>query len=169
MKSQKIQFAFCLFISILFASFSVFAQQTSNPACDAPTRVTLLHVNDVYQFVPVEGGARGGLARLLTLKKQAVKENPNTLFLMGGDTISPSVESITYKGSQMIDAWNTVGIDYAVLGNHEFDFGPDTLRQRMSESKFVWLGANVLDKTTGKTFADTPPFVIREMGGVKIG
>jgi 5'-nucleotidase len=169
MKSQKTQIAVFLFVSFLLGSFSVFAQQTSNPACDAPTRVTLLHVNDVYQFVPVEGGARGGLARLLTLKKQAVKENPNTLFLMGGDTISPSVESITYKGSQMIDAWNTVGLDYAVFGNHEFDFGPETLRQRMSESKFVWLGANVLDKTTGKTFADTPPFVIREMGGVKIG
>ena len=44
---------------------------------------------------------------------------------MGGDTISPSVESITYKGSQMIDAWNAIGLDYAVFGNHEFDFGKE--------------------------------------------
>ena len=78
-------------------------------------RVTLLQVNDVYQFTPVEQGKRGGLARLLTLRKSIQKENPNTLFLLAGDTISPSVESITYKGAQMIEAWNTAGLDYATL------------------------------------------------------
>ncbi|MBK7705853.1 MAG: hypothetical protein IPJ30_08735 [Acidobacteria bacterium] len=25
------------------------------------------------------------------------------------------------KGAQMIDAWNAIGLDYSVLGNHEFD------------------------------------------------
>src|SRR5215211_7499926 len=65
--------------------------------------------------------------------------------LLACDTISPSVESITYKGAQMIDAWNTVGLDYATFGNHEFDFGPDVLRERMKESKFGWIAANVID------------------------
>ena len=59
-----------------------------------------------------------------------------SLLLMSGDTISPSVESITYKGQQMIEAWNMIGLDYATFGNHEFDFGPDVLRERMRESKF---------------------------------
>ena len=36
-------------------------------------RVTLLQVNDVYQFAPVDQGARGGLARLLTMKKAIEK------------------------------------------------------------------------------------------------
>jgi 5'-nucleotidase len=88
---------------------------------------------------------------------------------MAGDTISPSVESNTYKGQQMIDAWNATGLDYAAFGNHEFDFGPEVLRERIKESRFVWLGANVVDKRTGKPFGDTPPFVIREFEGVKIG
>lgn len=132
-------------------------------------RVQILHVNDVYQFMPVDGGKRGGLARLLTLKKEAIKENPNTLFTLGGDTLSPSVETRTYKGAQMIDAWNAVGIDYAVFGNHEFDVKTAELLQRMKESRFQWLGANVFDTKTNKIFADTPPFVIREIGGVKIG
>ena len=132
-------------------------------------RVTLLHVNDVYQFMPVDGGKRGGLARLITLKKEALKENPNTIFTLGGDTISPSVESRTYKGAQMIEAWNAVGVDYAVFGNHEFDVKSDVLLERMKESKFQWLGANVFDTRTNKIFADTPPFVIKEVGGVKIG
>ncbi len=132
-------------------------------------RVTLLQLNDVYQFAPVDGGARGGLARVLTLRKQIMSESPHALFLLAGDTISPSVESNTYQGKQMIDAWNSSGLDYATFGNHEFDFGPDVLRARMSESHFKWLAANVVDKKTGRTFGDTPEFVIREFDGVKVG
>ena len=98
-----------------------------------------------------------------------MKENPNTIFTLGGDTLSPSVETRTYKGAQMIDAWNAVGIDYAVFGNHEFDMKTDVLLERMKESSFQWLGANVFDTRSNKIFADTPPFVIREIGGVKIG
>ena len=133
------------------------------------TRVTILHVNDTYQFTPVEGGKRGGLARVMTIRNETLKENPNTLFTLGGDTVSPSVETRTYRGAQMIDAWNAVGLDYAVFGNHEFDIKTDELLTRMKESKFTWLGANVIDTKTGKIFGGTPQFVIRSIGGVKIG
>lgn len=136
---------------------------------ECPVRVTLLQVNDVYQFAAVDGGTRGGLARVSTLRKQIMKESPHTLFLLAGDTISPSVESTTYRGKQMIDAWNVSSLDYATFGNHEFDFGPDVLRERMSESHFKWLAANVVDKKTGKSFGDMPEFEIREFEGVKIG
>ena len=148
-----------LLIVLLFSA-SVFGQTV---------RITILHVNDVYQFAPADGGKRGGLARLLTLKKEALADNPNTIFTLGGDTVSPSVETRTYKGAQMIDAWNALGIDYAVFGNHEFDLKTAELLQRMKESKFTWLGANVIEVKTGKRFADTPPYVVREIGGIKIG
>jgi len=69
----------------------------------------------------------------------------------------------------MIDAWNAVGIDLAVFGNHEFDIKTADLLARMKESRFQWLGANVIDTKTNKIFADTPPFVVKEFGGVKIG
>jgi 5'-nucleotidase len=141
------------------------AQQKS----DCTVRVTLLQVNDVYQFTPVDQGTRGGIARLVTLKKEIEKQSPHTLFLLSGDTISPSVESVTYKGAQMIDAWNAAGLDYSTFGNHEFDFGPDVLRQRMKESQFKWVAANVIDKKTGKPFGDAPAFVILEFDGVKVG
>src|ERR1041385_6863997 len=93
---------------IVFAGLlSLSAQQKT----ECTVRVTLLQVNDVYQFAPVDQGTRGGLARLLTMKKQIQNESPNTIFLLSGDTLSPSVESITYKDAQMVDAWNLVGID----------------------------------------------------------
>src|SRR5882762_7575501 len=153
-----------MLVLILISQFSLSAQQKP----DCTVRVTLLQVNDVYQFAPVDQGARGGIARVLTLKEEVAKQSPNTLLLLAGDTISPSVESITYKGAQMIDAWNAAGLDYSTFGNHEFDFGPDVLRQRMKESKFKWIVANVIDKKTGKPFGDAPAFVVRDFGGVKV-
>ena len=156
------KFIFGLLVSVLFAAAAV--GQGSDTV-----RVTILHLNDSYQFTPVDGGKRGGLARGMTLRKEALKDNPNTLMTLGGDTLSPSVETRTYRGKQMIDAWNMIGLDYSVLGNHEFDIKTDELLARMKESKFTWLGANVIDTKTGKIFGDTPPFVIREMGGVKVG
>ncbi|HSS19086.1 MAG TPA: 5'-nucleotidase C-terminal domain-containing protein [Pyrinomonadaceae bacterium] len=149
---------------IALTTISLTAQQKH----DCTVRVTLLQINDVYQFAPVDEGARGGLARVLTLKKNIQKESPNTMLLLSGDTISPSVESITYKGAQMIDAWNTLGLDYSTFGNHEFDFGPDVLRQRMKESHFKWVAANVIDKKTGKPFGDAEAYVVREFDGVKV-
>jgi 5'-nucleotidase len=132
-------------------------------------RITLLQLNDVYQISAVDKGTRGGLSRVATLRKQIMEQSPNTLFLLAGDTIAPSVASNIFKGQQMIAVWNMIGLDFAVFGNHEFDFGPEILRQRVRESRFTWLATNVIDKKTGKPFADTPPFVIREIGGVKLG
>lgn len=156
---------FVLFTLAVLTTLAGFASAQNS----GQVRVTILHVNDSYQFTPVEGGKRGGLARVMTIKKEAIRENPNTLLTLGGDTLSPSVETRTYKGAQMIDAWNAVGLDLAVFGNHEFDIKTPDLLTRIAESKFKWLGANVIDTRTGKIFADTPPFIIRGFGGIKIG
>lgn len=155
----------CTLALVLACLVSLGAQQKP----DCTVKITLLQVNDVYQFAPVDHGTRGGLARVLTLKNEIKKGSPHTLFLMAGDTISPSVESITYKGAQMIDAWNAAGLDYATFGNHEFDFGPEVLRERMKESQFKWIASNVIDKKTGKLFGDTAPYIIRDFDGVKVG
>lgn len=161
MKRDKFQL-----LGLFFLAFLLFVG--ANAQSDE-VRITILHLNDTYQFTPVDGGKSGGLARVMTLRRRILAENPNTIFTLGGDTVSPSVETRTYRGAQMIDAWNAVGLDLAVFGNHEFDLKTDELLKRIKESRFVWLGANVIDSRTGKTFADTPQFVIKEIGGVKIG
>ncbi|HYO90614.1 MAG TPA: metallophosphoesterase, partial [Pyrinomonadaceae bacterium] len=127
---RRLSGAFILFF-ILLAAQHAFAQQDAARQEERIVRVVILQVNDVYRFTPADRGLRGGLARVSTLRKQIMEKTPNTLFLLSGDTISPSVESLTYKGAQMIDAWNAVGLDYSVFGNHEFDFGPEVLRERM--------------------------------------
>ncbi|CAM3894738.1 bifunctional metallophosphatase/5'-nucleotidase [Corallococcus sp. ZKHCc1 1396] len=163
---------------VLAAHSAGAAAQTPAPPKPAATgdtvRLTLLHLNDVYQFQPTSQN-RGGLSRVATLRQQALKESPNVLTLMAGDTLSPSVESSAevegeaLKGRQMIDAWNALGVDYAVVGNHEFDFGDDVLRARLQQSRFPWLGANVMSVKSGQVFDGMKAWDVRDVGGVKVG
>jgi len=139
-------------------------------------RITLLHLNDVYQIQPLEQGRVGGLARVATLRKRILAESPNnTLTFFAGDTLAPSVESISelegkpLQGQQMIDAWNALGVDYAVPGNHDFDFGDAVLRERIKASRFPWLAANIFDNHTGRPFEGVLPSQLIQLSGVKVG
>ncbi len=153
----------------LIALLCGLAQLLPASATAADVRITLLQVNDVYQTTPVDKGKRGGLARLATLKERVQAESPHTLMVLGGDTLSPSVASNTFKGAQMVAAWNALPLDLAVLGNHEFDFGPQVLRQRLAESRFTWLGANVLERRSGQLLPGLKGSEVRRLGGVKVG
>ncbi len=132
-------------------------------------RITLLQVNDVYTLEPVDEGRRGGFARLATLVKRIRRENPATLMVLAGDVISPSVASTLLRGEQMIAGLNAIGLDLATFGNHEFDFGPSVLAQRMRESAFTWISANVLDRRSGRPFGGAQPDVFLTLAGVRIG
>ena len=160
-------------LALALAVRSAGAEPAPTPAADT-VRLTILHVNDVYQFQPTAQN-RGGLSRMATLRNQALKESPHVLTLMAGDTLSPSVESSAevdgeaLKGRQMIDAWNALGLDYAVVGNHEFDFGDDVLRARLQQSRFPWLGANVMSVKSGQVFDGLKAWDVRDVGGVKVG
>jgi len=147
-------------------------------ACSTPVRgpreasevrLTLLQINDVYTLEPVDEGRRGGFARLATLVKRIRRDNPATVLALGGDAISPSVASTLLKGEQMIGGLNALGLDVAAFGNHEFDFGPTILAQRMRESTFTWLAANVLDRRTGQPFGGAKSDVLLTLGGVRVG
>ncbi len=129
-------------------------------------KVTFLHVNDVYEISPKRG--IGGLAELMTLLKAERAKAENSITTLGGDLISPSVMSGVTKGAQMITVMNALGMDYAGLGNHEFDFGADILEARLKESKFTWLATNTLG-ADGKPFGGMEAYAIRDVGAFKVG
>ncbi|MEW6049220.1 MAG: 5'-nucleotidase C-terminal domain-containing protein [Bacillota bacterium] len=152
------------FAGALAASVLVFALQLAAIAA----QLDILHFNDTYTLEPVDGGKLGGMPRLATLVKQARTQNPEALLLFAGDVISPSIMSSVFKGEQMIEAFNALGVDVSTFGNHEFDFGDEVLAQRVRESTFTWVVANVVDPE-GRPFPGTYPFVVRQMSGVSVG
>jgi 5'-nucleotidase/UDP-sugar diphosphatase len=135
-------------------------------AARARAAVTLLQINDVYAIAPIEG--RGGLARVATLKQRVAAVGRTPLLIMAGDFLSPSVASSVFKGEQMVASLNAAGLDIATLGNHEFDFGLDILRQRIKESRFTWVNSNVVERN-GQPMAGTVPYLVREFSGVRVG
>ncbi|MEE8138921.1 MAG: bifunctional metallophosphatase/5'-nucleotidase [Thermoanaerobaculia bacterium] len=121
------------------------------PAADPTVRITLIHLNDVYEITPVEGGRSGGLERVATLRRQLLERNPNTLTILAGDLLSPSamglakVDGSRLAGRQMVAVMNTLGLDLAIFGNHEFDLSEEAFRERLAESRFKWFSGNVSD------------------------
>lgn len=154
-----------LWLSALLLLLS--ACNTPRPALTAgpPANVefTILHFNDVYEIAPLEGGKAGGLARVATVKKELMRENPNTIAVLAGDFLSPSLLGNLKKddgeriaGQQMVEVLNAVGLDYATFGNHEFDLSdPNLLQKRINQSKFEYTVCNVRRADLGKLF----PFV----------
>ncbi|MBI4537916.1 MAG: bifunctional metallophosphatase/5'-nucleotidase [Gemmatimonadetes bacterium] len=113
--------------------------------------VTILHINDVYEITPLEGGRSGGLARVATVRQSLERRNPNTLFVLAGDFYSPSalgnarVDGEPLAGRQMVAVLNAAGLDLATFGNHEFDLRAQAFYQRLRESQFAYVSSNVLD------------------------
>jgi 5'-nucleotidase len=145
------------------------AQQEELSSPRRTAALTILQINDIYVTTPVDG--LGGMARLATVKKQTAQALGRApLLMLAGDFLSSSVASAVFKGEQMIDALNAIGLDYATFGNHEFDFGVDMLVARMHQARFEWLAANMVDRQTGQLVGGAKPYVIRTVGGgLKVG
>ncbi|MER5514881.1 5'-nucleotidase C-terminal domain-containing protein [Streptomyces sp. NPDC002763] len=112
------------------------------------------------EYTDAKGNALG-LARVSTLVNQVREEKGrhNTLLLDAGDTIQGTplayyyakVDPITAKGGPvhpMAQAMNAIGYDAAALGNHEFNYGIETLRRFEDQLRFPLLGANAVDAKT---------------------
>ncbi|MCO6414579.1 bifunctional metallophosphatase/5'-nucleotidase [Siccirubricoccus sp. KC 17139] len=137
------------------------------PAAAETTTLTFLHLNDIYEHLPRNG--HGGLAEIGTLIERERAAAPGPVFLtFGGDLISPSLASSITEGAHMIEIFNALRTDVAVLGNHEFDFGPEVAARRIAESRFPWLGANVLGPN-GQIFGGAVATVMRQAGPLRIG
>ena len=151
---MKTQFPF--YASII--ALVLFSCKTVNSASttlkdDGKITVTFVQINDVYEIAAMQGGKVGGVARVATLKKQELAKNPNTVMVMAGDFLSPSVyNSLKYegkriRGKQMVESLNAAGLDLAVFGNHEFDIKEDELQDRINESTFNWIASNTFHQT----------------------
>ncbi len=136
------------FLAILFFIIGCSPLQKSGSSDDHQFDLTLLAMNDVYEIGALGGGTVGGLARVATIRKQLLKENPNTLTLHAGDFLNPSLignlkhNGKKIKGAQMVDVMNQIGIDWVVPGNHEFDLKRNELQERINESTFGWVVGN---------------------------
>ncbi|MGQ4435028.1 bifunctional metallophosphatase/5'-nucleotidase [Streptomyces sp. SAS_260] len=124
-----------------------------------------------------------GVARVATLIKEQrkAKGEGRVLLVDAGDIIQGTslgyyfarVDPITSGAKHpMATAMNHMRYDAAALGNHEFNYGIDTLRKFEQQCHFPLLGANALDaKTLRPAFAPYTVKHIRVPGApdIKVG
>lgn len=138
-----------LVAAILCCVLAVIAVAFDRADAQSSATVTFLHINDVYEIDAIEGGSYGGLSRAATVLRRLEQTQAPVLMTLGGDYLSPSaigtaiIDGQPLGGRQMVDVLNHVGLDWAVLGNHEFDVSEEALRARLTESRFRVVSSNV--------------------------
>ena len=123
----------------------------------------ILHLNDTYQIEErppdIPGMARIAEAvRLIAAWVEASTGEDRTLVVHSGDFLSPSFMTtrLGFAGKQMVELLNHCGVDYATVGNHEFDVSRDELQQRFLEADFGLVNANL---TPPRDFIDVKPLL----------
>ncbi len=163
----------------LIAAFALLATLTITPLASAQstTTITILQTTDLHTNVLAWDyytgqSAEWGLAKVATLIKQERAKDPDALLLDSGDTIQGTPLGYYYAAIDknathpMAALMNALEYDVAALGNHEFNYGPDTLNRWISQLNFPVLSANIRKSDGSEAFT---PYVIKEVKGVKIG
>jgi 2',3'-cyclic-nucleotide 2'-phosphodiesterase / 3'-nucleotidase / 5'-nucleotidase len=118
------------------------------------------------------GVVRGGAAQLASAIASARAECPaptcSAVWLDGGDQFQGTPASNMTHGRSVVELFGRLGLSAAALGNHEFDWGLDTLRARMRQAPYAFLAANVRD-TLGRDIPWIPNDTLIRLPGVTVG
>ena len=107
----------------------------------AQTNLTLISTNDIDQFESFSG-----LSGVVAAERAA---GGNVLFLHAGDSYSPSILSGIDQGAHIVELLNIISPDFMVLGNHEFDFGPQVMVDNLANPTYPVLAGNVVTPDGG--------------------
>jgi 5'-nucleotidase len=133
------------------------------------------------------GNGYGGVEYLASQVRQleAESKKQNTLTVAAGDLIGASpLLSAAFHDEPTVDAFNRIGLDYATVGNHEFDEGAAELLRIQNGgchpddgcsdpanpyagADWQYLSANVFETETEETLL--PPYAVHKVQGIKVG
>jgi len=151
------------FKTLLFALVAIVLFSCSNRDGDHDNtaRIAILHTNDMHASLKE-------MPRLAAYKKEMENKYDHVILISAGDIFSgnPVVDFYKEKGYPMIDMMNRVGYEISTIGNHEFDYGQDIMRQRMKEANFKFICANM---DAGDAMIPQPaPYTVIEKENIKL-
>jgi len=158
------------FLILLTALFTLSGQAKK------PKRIVILHTNDTHSTIyPVSANLpdtmkanRGGFIRRIEMLRQERQKEPNLLYFDSGDFCQGSAYYTMFKGDVEVGLMNEMGIDASTIGNHEFDFGLETMAKVFKQANFPILCSNY-DFTGTVMEGICKPWIILKRDGVKIG
>ncbi len=135
------------------------------PALAAETpdqEIIILYTNDVHCGVTDNIGYAG----LALYEKQMKEETPYVALVDAGDAIQGAPIGTLSEGGDIVSIMNQVGYDFAIPGNHEFDYGMDRLLELSDQLNCGYYSCNFTDLRTGESVFE--PYKIMDFGQVQV-
>ncbi len=123
-------------------------------------QIIVLFTNDVHCAIE-------GYSSLAAYREQLIAEGNSVVLVDLGDAIQGEIIGTLTSGEAPVTLMNATGYDYAIPGNHEFDYGMDTFLSLSGEkAEYTYLSCNFVDLRTES--AVLPPYAIEDFGGFKV-
>lgn len=147
--------------------------QDDNGKCDVCGVSTVVivdfyNINDLHGKI-ADGENHPGVDELTTYLKKMKKSNDHTVLLSSGDMWQGTSESNLTKGLLTTDWMNHAGFAAMTLGNHEYDWGEEPIKENVHLAQFPILAINIYNRSTDKQVDYCKSSTIVKKGGVKIG
>jgi len=127
--------------------------------------VRLVHYSDIENVFDAPERAARLAGRIRELS------GPDAAVVATGDTTAPGVLSLVATGRQVLDFYAATDTRLDTFGNHEFDYGPDPLRELVDDATATFVSANVRDEDGDPFGRDegVVPWTVRQVGGATVG
>lgn len=112
---------------------------------------------------------QSGVDELGTYFKLMEEKDDNVVLMSSGDMWQGTAES-NLTGGKIVTEWmNELGFVSMTLGNHEFDWGENAIRENKEVAEFPFLAINIYNRDTNTLVDYCTPSVMIERDGIKIG
>jgi len=149
----------------LLAGF-LFAAGLQDSGGSGNGELVLLHTNDHHGAVFANNG-RGGLAETAAFVKAVKAVHPQVLLLDAGDINTGSAISNMFNAEPDILAYNIMGYDAAIFGNHEFDGTHEKLTGQIGIANFPFVSSNI--KTKDGAFLGGNQYIVKKYDNFTVG
>ena len=156
--------SFCTLSAVALASLALparraFGDEAATVAtATQPGAIVIVHTNDVHCAVD----DNLGYAKLVNYAKtmRSTYGADNVTLVDAGDAVQGKAMGTLTNGEYLIDVMNECGYDFAIPGNHEFDYGMTQFNTLVARANAKYLSCNFTDLRTGNLMFDA--YAMRE-------
>lgn len=145
-----------------FIFFSLIITLIPHSAFALQQDIIILYTNDVH--CGIEDNL--GYAKVAGYKQDLLQQNPNVILVDAGDAIQGAPIGKLTNGEAIVNIMNAVGYDFAIPGNHEFDYGMTQFLSLVPKLNSGYYSFNLIDKRTNKNIL--PAYKIFQFEDTKV-
>ncbi|CAM1333351.1 hypothetical protein [Tenacibaculum aestuariivivum] len=116
----------------------------------------ILQLNDIFKIKPEQNIKFEKIARVENLRKNLIKEDNNTMFVVAGNFLppvtvtTPEIDNFNAQEQKVVEVLNAMNANLVTFGNNELGLNYSYLQETLNESHFDWISSNVLHNKNGR-------------------